>query len=233
MNESFVYIWRDRVLNKYYLGYSNGSKPNYICSSKPMMIQYKVRPQDFKRRILATGTVKEMALLEKRLLKLRYKHFGSRYYNLALSFPIYKRTDETRRTMTIAKLNQSEETKRKISIAHIGMKHSKETCRKISVAQEGKKQSEESNRKRSKTMKGRPQNPMSVRKMAETKRGKKRKPFTEEHKLNMRGKIPWNKGKTYTHHELSIKKKLEKEEKQKQKEEKEKQKEKKIKLTPY
>ncbi len=36
-----------------------------------------------------------------------------------------------------------------------------------------------------------------------------------------------------TNHELSIKKKLEKEEKQKQKEEKEKQKEKKIKLTPY
>ena len=42
-----------------------------------------------------------------------------------------------------------------------------------------------------------------------------------------------NRGTNYTHHELSIKKKLEKEEKQKQKEEKEKQKEKKIKLTPY
>ncbi len=160
MNESFVYLWRDRVLNKYYLGYSNGKKPNYICSSKPMMIQYKVRPQDFKRRILATGTVKEMALLEKRLLKLRYKHFGSRYYNLALSWPIFKRTDEMNRRMSIAKLNQSEETKRKISETRKDMKLSEETKRKISRTNSGsnnpfygKKHSEETLRKMSEAKK--------------------------------------------------------------------------------
>ena len=153
MNESYVYLWRDRVLNKYYLGYHSGSNPKYICSSEYMLKEYNVRPQDFKRRILKYGPWKEMALLEKRLLKSRYHHFGSRYYNLSLSWPIYKRTEETIRklsiAMSIAKLNQSEETKRKISETLKGYK--------------GRLHTEEGNRKRSETLKG-------IKKSEETKR---------------------------------------------------------------
>ena len=200
--KSFVYLWRDRVLNKYYLGYSNGKKPNYICSSKPMMIQYKVRPQDFKRRILATGTVKEMALLEKRLLKSRREHFGSRYYNLALSFPMdmvrLKHSEETRRKMSISRKRSpsswnrgkklSEETCRKLSIAHKGMKHSKESCRKISIALTGRPawnkgkvlppRSEETKRKISESLKNHIVSAETRRKMSEA------------HKKQ----VPWNKG---------------------------------------
>ena len=146
MNESFVYLWRDRLPKKYYIGYHNGSNPNYICSSKYMMEQYNQRPQDFKRRILKYGPWKEMGMLEKRLLKSRYKHFGFRYYNIALSFPIYKRTEEMNRRMSEAKQNMSEETKRRMSEAHEGKKHSEESKRKMSVAHEGKKLSEEHKR---------------------------------------------------------------------------------------
>ena len=168
--KSFVYLWRDSLFSKYYLGYHDGKKPNYICSSKPMLTQYKVRPHHFKRRILATGTKKEMGKLEKRLLKLRYKHFGSRYYNLALSFPIYKRTEEMNRRMSEAKQNMSEETKRRMSEAHEGKKHSEESKRKMSVAKQN--MSEETKRK------------MSV-----AHEGKK---LSEEHKRNLSaGMVKW------------------------------------------
>ena len=146
--KSFVYLWRDSLFSKYYLGYSNGKKPNYICSSKPMMKEYKARPHDFKRRILQYGTRKEMALLEKRLLKSRREHFGFRYYNLALSFP-----------MDMVRLKQSEETKRKISETLKNHIVSAETRRKMSengrgkfVWNKGKKLSEEHCRKMSAVM---------------------------------------------------------------------------------
>ena len=74
MNQSFVYLWRDSLKNRYYLGYYSGNKKNYICSSKHMMKEYKARPQDFKRRILQVGTRKEMAVLERELLQKRKKN---------------------------------------------------------------------------------------------------------------------------------------------------------------
>jgi len=139
--EPYVYLWRDRLLNRYYLGYHNGSNPNYVCSSKPMMEEYKARPEDFTRRILATGTQEEMAVLERELLLKRKKHLGERYYNIMIpkekGFPIIKWTDDIRKKMSIARkgIKLSEETKRKISIAKKGKKgkkFSEEHKRKIS-----------------------------------------------------------------------------------------------------
>ena len=46
----FVYLWRDRLSNRYYLGYHCGKNPRYICSSKYMKKEYKARPSDFTRR---------------------------------------------------------------------------------------------------------------------------------------------------------------------------------------
>ena len=93
----FVYLWRDRLSNRYYLGYHCGKNPRYICSSKYMKKEYKARPSDFTRRILATGTRDEMGALEKRLLHARKKHLGERYYNLATSFPILHWTDQLKK----------------------------------------------------------------------------------------------------------------------------------------
>jgi len=62
----------------------------------------------------------------------------------------------------------SEETKRKLSLANKGKKHSEETKRKISLAGLGRKRSKE-----------------SIEKTASKLRGKKRKPFSEEWKSNI------------------------------------------------
>ena len=105
MNESFVYLWRDSLKSRYYLGFHNGSNPNYICSSKHMMKEYKARPQDFKRRILQVGQREEMAVLERKLLISRKNHFGKRYINLMIpmdNFPRIQWTDEARQEKSIA-----------------------------------------------------------------------------------------------------------------------------------
>ena len=105
------------------------------------MEEYKARPEDFTRRILATGTQEEMAVLERELLLKRKKHLGERYYNIMIpkekGFPIIKWTDDIRKKMSIARkgIKLSEETKRKISIAKKGKKgkkFSEEHKRKIS-----------------------------------------------------------------------------------------------------
>jgi|TARA_R110000782_G_C14641139_1_gene395631 hypothetical protein len=117
--EPYVYIWRDRLSNRYYIGYHGGFDPNYVCSSKPMIKQYRQRPEDFTRRILATGTQEEMAVLEKQLIQKRKKHLGERYYNLAISWPICKWTDDMRQARSILHKGRivSEETRRKMAEA--------------------------------------------------------------------------------------------------------------------
>jgi hypothetical protein len=79
--KSYVYLWRDSLLKKYYLGFHSGYNPNYICSSKYMLAEYEKRPQDFKRRILQVGQREEMAVLERELIQKRKKHLNERYYN--------------------------------------------------------------------------------------------------------------------------------------------------------
>jgi len=113
----YVYLWRDRLFNRYYVGYHSGTKPNYVCSSRPMMEQYNQRPQDFKRRILQVGQREEMAVLERQLIQKRIKHLGKRYYNLAISWPICKWTDDMRkdRSKLFKGRIVSEETRRKMS----------------------------------------------------------------------------------------------------------------------
>ena len=113
----FVYLWRDRLFNRYYLGYHSGTNPNYICSSKYMMEEYKARPEDFTRRILQIGQIEEMIALEQQLLQKRKNQLGVRYYNVAI--PGSGPTDEIRR-----KISKSR--------AGISYKPSKEQREKIS-----------------------------------------------------------------------------------------------------
>ena len=97
----------------------------------------------------------------------------------------------------------TEESKRKMSEAALGRKHTEETKRKISEAQSGEKNSrygikvtEETKRKMSEIA--------SINQSGE-KNNMYGKKHTEEAKRKMSetklGKIPWNKGKKYTHNE--------------------------------
>lgn len=84
----FVYVWRDRKHNRYYIG-SHWGDPNdgYVCSSKWMCKAYKRRPQDFKRRIVAWVETNRADLLAEELRWLRMikpSEIKIRYYNLMI-----------------------------------------------------------------------------------------------------------------------------------------------------
>lgn len=82
----FVYIWRDKKHNRFYIGCHWGHiNDGYICSSLWMKQAYKRRPGDFKRRILARGIISknEMYNEETRWLKfILLEELGKKYYNL-------------------------------------------------------------------------------------------------------------------------------------------------------
>ncbi len=86
----FVYIWRDRKHNRYYVGSHWGTiDDGYVCSSTWMRNAYRKRPQDFKRRILKSNITdrKLLHLEEERWLQMMKPEElkGSRYYNISAS----------------------------------------------------------------------------------------------------------------------------------------------------
>ena len=82
----FVYIWRDRKHNRYYIGSHWGTEDDgYICSSPWMRQAYKHRPNDFKRKILKKiySSRKDLLNQESRWLSLiKEEEIKIRYYNL-------------------------------------------------------------------------------------------------------------------------------------------------------
>lgn len=85
----FVYLWRDRKYNRYYVGCHWGTVDDgYICSSNWMRNSYKNRPQDFRRRILRTGITDraQMYLEEHKVFqRIKPEEIKIRYYNLCLN----------------------------------------------------------------------------------------------------------------------------------------------------
>lgn len=81
--EAFVYLWVDKKNKKFYVGYHKGTPDDgYVCSSREMKEEHRVRPDDFERIILATGSTKEMLAYEAEVLR---KHDAARnplFYNL-------------------------------------------------------------------------------------------------------------------------------------------------------
>lgn len=83
----FVYIWRDRKHNRYYVGSHYGHEDDgYICSSNWMRDAYRRRPSDFKRRIIKKYyniRRQDLFLEEDIYLKMiKINELGKRYYNL-------------------------------------------------------------------------------------------------------------------------------------------------------
>jgi hypothetical protein len=82
----FVYIWRDRKHNRYYIGAHWGREDDgYVCSSTWMKNAYKRRPNDFKRRILKTNIQSRDDMFEEEyrwLSMIKLCEIKKRYYNI-------------------------------------------------------------------------------------------------------------------------------------------------------
>lgn len=123
----------------FYIGVHKGTiDDGYICSSKLMKQEYNKRTKDFKRTILKFGSFEELCKLETDLLKKLDAKRNRTYYNGHNGdYKLYCK-------------EHTEETKRKISKAHIGKRGrvtSEETKKKMSLVRKGKPKSEEHKRK--------------------------------------------------------------------------------------
>ena len=106
----FVYIWRDRKHNRYYIGCHWGVEDDgYICSSPWLLRAYSRRPEDFKRRILQRTTNRqETFLAEQNWLQLiRDGELKVRYYNLHKHVADYWHQYEDKRLSIGEKISQS------------------------------------------------------------------------------------------------------------------------------
>jgi len=210
MNDSFVYIWTDLLTSKRYIGYHKGTPDDgYVCSSKPMLTEYNMRPQDFTREIVAQGSQPEMHTFEQDLIKSTNAHKDPGYYNQSLATgPFYQRgpiTPETRSKMSVAKKGKkgypvSPETRAKISVAKKGTLLTPETRAKISVANKGTLLTPETRAKMSAAKKGKKGYPVSPEHRAKISATKKGTLFTPEHraKLSAAAKIRYQKYKDIT-----------------------------------
>ena len=88
MESGFIYIWRDRKHNRYYIGAHWGSEDDgYDCSSRWMRAAMKRRPNDFKRRILEYVYDREKLydVEYKWLSMIKEEEVKERYYNLRIT----------------------------------------------------------------------------------------------------------------------------------------------------
>lgn len=134
--EAFVYSWSDNKTAKIYVGVHKGAQTDgYICSSKPMMAEYRERPTDFTRQIIATGTLNDCAVLEVAIIKQLLKNKDTCYNRAAGKMIINDVHPMLGKT-------HSDATKRKISLNSVGNKgksFSNEHKKKIGDAQIGNK----------------------------------------------------------------------------------------------
>jgi hypothetical protein len=105
--ETFLYCWTDNLINKLYVGKHKGSiDDRYISSSKYFMEEYRKRPEDFSRQILAVGSDNDIICLETAILKSENASKSDSYYNMhnnngsgSKFFSTYH-TEETKRKLS-------------------------------------------------------------------------------------------------------------------------------------
>ena len=83
----FIYLWYDKKLRMFYLGSHKGQiTDRYICSSKHMLKEYRLRPNDFKRKIIEKCTESNLLIREQYWLnKIKSKELyynNCKYYNV-------------------------------------------------------------------------------------------------------------------------------------------------------
>lgn len=195
----FVYIWFDRKHKRYYVGCHWGTETDgYVCSSSWMKQAYKIRPNDFKRRILSRIEDRSKLLEEeyKWLALIRPEELKVRYYNVQnRHFAHWAQDPERRKEISnkISLINKSmpawnkgkkmpplsEERKEQNrqwmlkNCPHKGLPRSKETKAKISERNKGMKQptrSEEFCRAISERKRGIPMSESAKKALSQTQR---------------------------------------------------------------
>lgn len=120
----FVYCWTDKKENMLYVGSHKGkTNDGYICSSKLMLQEYKNRPNDFSRQIVAEGEYIDMRKLEEKILQTLNAAKDKQFYNMhngSGNFYLKKHTEETKQKFK-------------------GKKKSPEHCKALSESKKGKK----------------------------------------------------------------------------------------------
>lgn len=186
---AFVYRWTDHRHNKYYIGAHKGQPDDgYVCSSKVMLAEYRLRRNDFTRDILDIfGTWQDALTYECDLLVEVDAKNNPTYYNRSNGCRFYTAL--------------TEETKAKISRANKGRTPSAEARNKMSEKRKGqpsimlgKTHSEETKYKMSQRRKGRPLHENQRIAIVEANRVRE---WSEESKLKISmantGKEPWNR----------------------------------------
>ena len=209
----FVYIWRDRRDNRYYVGSHWGSVDDgYVCSSSWMNRAFAKRPQDFKRRIIATVTTSRADLFkaEQRWLSMiKPDERKIRYYNICLSVKDLWHQHDDRRSEVGTKISEinrgrkhSEETKKKISLRMKGRTLSEEHKAKIKAnhgGTDGLIYSEESRMRISIAKRGKTYGPEARANMAASHIGTKRSEDTKN-KMSQAMKLKWDERKANAAH---------------------------------
>jgi hypothetical protein len=165
VGSGFVYVWRDRKHKRYYVGCHWGSPDDgYVCSSTWMMQANHRRPQDFKRRVVATRFSRQELLNEEYrwLMMIKQEELRSRYYNLKIMRDNQWHSTGLRETVgqKISKALKGKPdsrkdvvgTGRKISAAKKGKAFTDEHRAALSEAQKGSRQSEETRLKRAEAL---------------------------------------------------------------------------------
>lgn len=106
----FIYLWYDKVRKMYYLGCHWGTEyDGYICSSDRMRKSYKLRPKDFRRRIIQRNIMDRKQLLSeehKWLSLIKKEELGRKYYNHATHQFGHWSKDEARRVSVGQRMSQ-------------------------------------------------------------------------------------------------------------------------------
>ena len=166
MSEAFVYCWTDKKTNKLYVGSHKGStEDGYVCSSKLMLEEYRKRPEDFSRQIVAHGSLSDVRKLEAKILKAVNASVNENFYNKhendGFFFDGWKKgemTEEHRAKLSAAKKGKklSENHRRNILHNRTGKTNSPEHKKALIESRIGSKHTEQSKKKMSEARKNNP-----------------------------------------------------------------------------
>lgn len=108
IREAFVYCWTDHKTGMLYVGSHKGTLDDgYVCSSKLMLEEYKKRPEDFTRQIVAEGSYVDIIKLEEVILTSVNAKLNEQFYNQHNgngNFYLKRQTQSARKKQSISKM---------------------------------------------------------------------------------------------------------------------------------